>query len=54
MPAMRERIAQLLGLDVDAVNVQASTGNLSGDVGAGRVIAASAVATVARAGAPER
>jgi 2-C-methyl-D-erythritol 2,4-cyclodiphosphate synthase len=54
MPAMRERIAQLLGLEVDAVNVQASTGNLSGDVGAGRVIAASAVATVARAGVPER
>lgn len=48
MPVMRERIAALLGLDADAVNVQASTGNLAGDVGAGRVIAASAVATVAR------
>ena len=48
MPAMRERIAELLGLDPGAVNVQASTGNLSGDVGAGRVISASAVATVAR------
>ena len=32
------------------MNVKASTGNLSGDVGAGRVIAAEAVATVARAG----
>jgi 2-C-methyl-D-erythritol 2,4-cyclodiphosphate synthase len=54
MPAMRERIADLLGIDPDAVNVQASTGNLSGDVGAGRVISASAVATVARAGGGPR
>jgi 2-C-methyl-D-erythritol 2,4-cyclodiphosphate synthase len=46
LPAMRERIAALLGIDHSAVNVQASTGNLSGDVGAGRVISASAVATV--------
>ena len=51
LPAMRERIAVLLGIDVGAVNVQASTGNLSGDVGAGRVISASAVATVTRSGA---
>jgi 2-C-methyl-D-erythritol 2,4-cyclodiphosphate synthase len=50
MPAMRERIAALLGVEVGDVNVQASTGNLSGDVGAGRVIAASAVATVRRSG----
>ena len=49
MPAMRERIATLLGLQPGAVNVQASTGNLAGDVGAGRAISASAVATVARA-----
>ena len=48
MTAMRERIAALLGIDVGAVNVQASTGNLSGDVGAGRVISASAIATVVR------
>jgi len=54
MPAMRERIADLLGIDPDAVNVQASTGNLSGDVGAGRVISASAVATVTRAGGGPR
>jgi 2-C-methyl-D-erythritol 2,4-cyclodiphosphate synthase len=48
MPAMRQRIAGLLGVEPGAVNVQASTGNLAGDVGAGRVIAASAVATVER------
>ena len=47
MPAMRDRIAALLGIDATAVNVQASTGNLSGDAGAGRVISASAVAAVA-------
>lgn len=52
MPAMRDRIASLLRIDRTAVNVQASTGNLSGDVGAGRVISASAVATVTRAAPP--
>ena len=50
MPAMRERIAAILGVAAAAVNVQASTGNLSGDVGAGRVISASAVATVVQIG----
>jgi 2-C-methyl-D-erythritol 2,4-cyclodiphosphate synthase len=54
MPAMRQRIARLLQVDIEAVNVQASTGNLSGDVGAGRVISASAVATVARSMASGR
>jgi 2-C-methyl-D-erythritol 2,4-cyclodiphosphate synthase len=48
MPAMRERIARLLRVDLGDVNVQASTGNLSGDVGAGRVISASAIATIRR------
>ena len=50
MPAMRTRVAQLLGLAEGAVNIKASTGNLSGDVGAGRVIEAAAIATVGRAG----
>ena len=50
MPALRERLAALLGLDPGAVNVQASTGNLAGDVGAGRVISASAIASIERAG----
>jgi 2-C-methyl-D-erythritol 2,4-cyclodiphosphate synthase len=49
--AMREAIAGLVGLDAAAVSVKASTGNLSGDAGAGRVIEAEAVATIARAGA---
>ena len=53
IPAMRARIATLLELEAGAVNVQASTGNLAGDVGAGRVIAAHAVATVMRIGAGE-
>jgi 2-C-methyl-D-erythritol 2,4-cyclodiphosphate synthase len=48
--AMRSTIASVLGLDVDAVSVKASTGNLSGDVGAGRVVSAEAVATVERIG----
>jgi 2-C-methyl-D-erythritol 2,4-cyclodiphosphate synthase len=48
MPAMRERIAAILGVPASDVNVKASTGNLSGDVGAGRVISAQAFATVAR------
>jgi 2-C-methyl-D-erythritol 2,4-cyclodiphosphate synthase len=50
MPRMRQAIADLLGLEVSTVSVKASTGNLSGDVGAGRVIEAEAAATVARVG----
>lgn len=53
LPRMRLAIADLLGLELGSVSVKASTGNLSGDVGAGRVIEAEAIATVARAaGAP--
>ena len=43
---MRDAIAALLGLDRDAVNVKASTGNLDGSEGAGRAISALVVATV--------
>ena len=50
VPAMREAIAGLLGVEAAVVSVKASTGNLSGDAGAGRVIEAEAVATVARGG----
>jgi len=46
--AMREAIAGLVGLEPAAVSVKASTGNLSGDAGAGRVIEAEAVAAVVR------
>jgi 2-C-methyl-D-erythritol 2,4-cyclodiphosphate synthase len=48
LPAMRRAIAEVLGLDTAAVSVKASTGNLSGDAGAGRVVEAHAIATVAR------
>jgi 2-C-methyl-D-erythritol 2,4-cyclodiphosphate synthase len=47
---MRAAIAALLRLEVDAVNVKASTGNLSGDAGAGRSVEARAVATICRRG----
>ena len=50
LPAMRSAIAELVALGTDAVTVKASTGNLAGDVGAGRVIEAHAVATVRRLG----
>jgi 2C-methyl-D-erythritol 2,4-cyclodiphosphate synthase len=46
---MRERVAELLGVDVDRVGVKASTGNLDGMEGAGRGISARAVAVVERA-----
>jgi 2-C-methyl-D-erythritol 2,4-cyclodiphosphate synthase len=49
LDAMRDAIAGLLGVDPSSVNVKASTGNLSGDEGAGRSIAAQAVATVGSA-----
>jgi 2-C-methyl-D-erythritol 2,4-cyclodiphosphate synthase len=50
LPAMRAAIAALLEVDLGAVSVKASTGNLSGDAGAGRTIEAEAIATVVRAG----
>lgn len=50
LPGMRDAIARLLGIETAAVSVKASTGNLSGDAGAGRVIEAEAVATIARSG----
>jgi 2-C-methyl-D-erythritol 2,4-cyclodiphosphate synthase len=50
LPSMRAAIAALLELDVGAVSVKASTGNLSGDAGAGRTIEAEAIATVIRSG----
>jgi 2-C-methyl-D-erythritol 2,4-cyclodiphosphate synthase len=43
---MRAILAELLGIDVTAVAVQASTGNLSGDEGAGRTISATALVGV--------
>jgi 2-C-methyl-D-erythritol 4-phosphate cytidylyltransferase/2-C-methyl-D-erythritol 2,4-cyclodiphosphate synthase len=46
LDAMRAAIAELAGLPTDRVNVKASTGNLAGAEGAGRGIAARAVATV--------
>ena len=49
LDAMRGAVAGLLGLDPGAVSVKASSGNLSGDEGAGRSISARAVATVGRA-----
>ncbi len=46
LDAMRDAIAGELAVDPARVNVKASTGNLAGDEGAGRAIAARAVATV--------
>jgi 2-C-methyl-D-erythritol 4-phosphate cytidylyltransferase/2-C-methyl-D-erythritol 2,4-cyclodiphosphate synthase len=48
LDAMRDAIAGLLDLRTGAVGVKASTGNLSGDEGAGRVIAATAIVSVVR------
>jgi 2C-methyl-D-erythritol 2,4-cyclodiphosphate synthase len=44
---MRGSIAGILGLPVEQVGVKASTGNLDGAEGAGRVLSAAAVATIA-------
>lgn len=43
---MRAAIAAILGLDVAEVGVKASTGNLDGAEGAGRVLSATAIATL--------
>src|SRR5262249_23633666 len=48
LDAMRDRLAQLLGVDRGSVNIKASTGTLSGFEGAGRGIAARAIATIER------
>jgi 2-C-methyl-D-erythritol 2,4-cyclodiphosphate synthase len=45
--AMRERIAALLGVAVDAVNVKAKTAEMMGPVGEGRAIEARAVCLLA-------
>jgi 2-C-methyl-D-erythritol 4-phosphate cytidylyltransferase/2-C-methyl-D-erythritol 2,4-cyclodiphosphate synthase len=46
LDSMRAAIADLLRIRPERVSVKASTGNLSGDEGAGRTVSASAVATV--------
>lgn len=43
---MRRAIAGLLSIEVGRVGIKASSGNLSGDEGAGRTISATAIATV--------
>ena len=50
VPGMRTAIAALLGIEEAAVSLKLSTGNLSGDAGAGRVIEADALATVTAIG----
>jgi 2-C-methyl-D-erythritol 4-phosphate cytidylyltransferase/2-C-methyl-D-erythritol 2,4-cyclodiphosphate synthase len=46
LEAMRSAIAGILGIDSGAVGVKASTGNLDGAEGAGRVLSATAIATI--------
>ncbi|HKB28723.1 MAG TPA: 2-C-methyl-D-erythritol 2,4-cyclodiphosphate synthase, partial [Candidatus Limnocylindrales bacterium] len=46
LDAMRDAIADLIGLDRSAVNVKASSGNLDGPEGAGRSVSALAIATL--------
>jgi 2-C-methyl-D-erythritol 2,4-cyclodiphosphate synthase len=48
IPAMRERIAQALGLALDQVNVKAKTAEKMGPVGEGRSIEARAVCLLVR------
>ena len=43
---MRVAIAGMLGIDLGAVGVKASSGNLGGEEGAGRVLSATAIATI--------
>jgi 2-C-methyl-D-erythritol 2,4-cyclodiphosphate synthase len=50
LAGMRAAIAALIGLEAGAVSVKASTGNLSGDAGAGRGIEARVVAILRRGG----
>ena len=54
IPAMRERIAAALGLEVGAVNVKAKTAEKMGPVGEGRAIETRAVCLLVRAAADSR
>jgi 2-C-methyl-D-erythritol 2,4-cyclodiphosphate synthase len=47
LDAMQAAIAALLAIPPERVGIKASSGNLGGDPGAGRAIAASALATIA-------
>ena len=47
--AMRQNIAQALGIDVDCVNVKAKTAEKMGPVGEGRAMEARAVVLLVRA-----
>ena len=49
LDAMRDAIARIAGMEPSQVSVKASSGNLSGDEGAGRVISATAIAGLVRA-----
>jgi 2-C-methyl-D-erythritol 4-phosphate cytidylyltransferase/2-C-methyl-D-erythritol 2,4-cyclodiphosphate synthase len=51
LPEMAATIAAILGLEPEAVNVKASTGNLGGPEGAGRSISATAIVWLAPVGA---
>jgi 2-C-methyl-D-erythritol 4-phosphate cytidylyltransferase / 2-C-methyl-D-erythritol 2,4-cyclodiphosphate synthase len=46
LPAIGRRVAELLGIEAQLINVKASTGNLAGMEGAGRGISAQAVVTL--------
>lgn len=48
IPAMREQVAKVLGVDADAVNVKATTTEKLGFTGRGEGIAAEAVASIIR------
>ena len=51
---MRNAVAALLGVAPEAVSVKASTGNLDGSEGAGRVLSAVAIATIEALAGPGR
>ena len=48
IPAMRDRIAQALGVSAEQVNVKAKTAEKMGPVGEGRAIETRAVCLLAR------
>ena len=52
IPAMRKKVARVLGIGIEQVSVKAKTGESLGAIGRGEAIRADAVALIEKIGSP--